>query len=177
MASGQLHLKHEAAEDLGRSLEQLFFQIERRSDSVLRIAITDCNNTRWRIPERLLPGVYAQADATTSAGSAAYRVSHDLDPFSFEVHRAATSGGTGQACNGGSNPPSSPVFKLRSFAFKDRYLEFSTPVPEASLLMGLGEQTRTSGAPCDYAAACMAGAPCEASAQAHRRLDKRSRQP
>ena len=95
-------------------------------------------------------GVRRASQGTHDAGASKADVTVDKQQVKESM------GATGQSCAplhmagscmesaaGGEAPL---LFQLNTFAFKDQYLEVSTPVPASSRLMGLGEQTRTSGA-------------------------------
>ena len=67
-----------------------------------------------------------------------------------------------KACLNGTPPSAaaagSALFELSGFAFKDQYLEIATATPRSSRLIGLAEQSRTTGAPA-AARACAHHAP------------------
>ena len=191
-ATGHIDLVADGREELGASVTNLTVSLQYMSKSVLRVSITNRNNTRWRIPSSILPGLYSQdnsTNATEALGRACCTRFH-YEPFFFTVHRAASVACVGPGVedadgfalndamhdartkpgspverpastttsesrpNSASRgaPPSvkytvwAPLFDLQRFAFKEHYLEVTTPVPEDSMLLGLGEQTRTSGA-------------------------------
>eukprot|EP00892_Ulva_mutabilis_P001883 jgi/Ulvmu1/11696/UM008_0106.1 len=67
------------------------------------------------------------------------------EPLQFPSRRLQANSSNGGASEAARGPADDALFELSSFAFKDQYLEVATQTPRTSQLLGLAEQSRTTG--------------------------------
>ena len=63
---GYLELVQEGLEHYGQSYRELSVAIAPHSPNILRMTITDIPNSRWRIPQSILPNIYPTAPSDSS---------------------------------------------------------------------------------------------------------------
>lgn len=131
----------------GPDISPLRMVVRYDSDDQVHVHITDSRQTRWEIPQELIPRPAVSYLATHTSPNRALgtdqqqrqlEVSYTVEPFGFAITR--TSSGE---CLFNSTPSDDVAFN--SMVFKDQYLEISTHLPRNNSLFGIGESTRPDG--------------------------------
>jgi len=126
--TGLLSLIGDGTSLYGADIKTLKLDVTFESESTLRLKITDSTNTRWEIPQSVIP----RSSAAAKPASTAYTFSYTESPFTFEVVRKSD-GVT--------------IFKTpQTFVFKDQYIELATVIDKNSKTFGLAESARTTQA-------------------------------
>ena len=119
-----------AVSTYGPSLQTLSLEVVALSASSVEIKIADATQTRWEIPESIIP----RPTPTGNLASAGFQFVYTSSPFSFQIVRSEDQ---------------QVVFDFQStnFLFKDQYIEFETISNNVnSTIFGLGESTRLAQA-------------------------------
>eukprot|EP00475_Leptophrys_vorax_P026380 TRINITY_DN3720_c0_g1_i2.p1 TRINITY_DN3720_c0_g1~~TRINITY_DN3720_c0_g1_i2.p1 ORF type:complete len:685 (-),score=109.37 TRINITY_DN3720_c0_g1_i2:759-2813(-) len=93
----------------------------------VRVKIYDPANSRWEIPESMLPTSQSRVDAG-ALGNPNYKFSYVQSPFGFQVTRMSD----GEVLFNTSTE--------RSLIFQDQYLEISSILPDNANIYGFGER-------------------------------------
>ena len=94
----------------------------------IHVKITDANDTRYEVPESVLPR--PTADPSVDPSSAAIQFNYTTSPFSFSIYRNST----GETLFSTASHP---------LIFEPQYLRVKTELPTNPNLYGLGEHTDT----------------------------------
>ncbi|CAL0301009.1 unnamed protein product [Lupinus luteus] len=138
----------------GNDIQSLNLTASFETKDRLRIRITDSNNTRWEIPQEMIPRGPSESSNKTNQGFNSNLIQqeqsltiensdliftlYNTTPFGFSVTRKSNSDVLFNSSSNSSNPASVLVFK-------DQYLQFSSQLPKnRSSLYGLGEHTKST---------------------------------
>ncbi|EPS98338.1 hypothetical protein FOMPIDRAFT_133460 [Fomitopsis schrenkii] len=126
--TASLVLAGEVCNAYGPDIETLNLQVTYETATRIHVKITDANDTRYEVPESVLPR--PAADPSVDPNTAAIQFNYTTSPFSFTIYRNST----GEA-----------LFTTASHAliFEPQYLRVKTDLPKNPNLYGLGEHTET----------------------------------
>jgi len=125
---GELQLTTSGLPYLGRDIKQLKLSVQFETKGRLHVKISDLADSRWTVPESLLP----RPSVSTAASDPLYTFNYERSPFSFSVVR---------------NEDGDVLFDTmqHSLFFKQQYLELSSSISGSAALYGIGERTRSEG--------------------------------
>ncbi|KAH9842419.1 alpha-glucosidase [Rhodofomes roseus] len=126
--TASLALAGEACNVYGSDIQTLSLQVTYETTTRIHVKITDADETRYEVPESVLPRPLA--DPSVDPSTAAIQFNYTASPFSFTIYRMST----GEA-----------LFSTASHAliFESQYLRVKTDLPKDPNLYGLGEHTET----------------------------------
>lgn len=141
-----IDLANPGAGTFGPALNQLALSAVFETDSRVHIRLIDPNNTRYEIPQSVLPYPALGSKHMPLAGQ---KGSYDFADALYTVNIAPE--GQAFTLTVVRNSDSVVLFDLGDLEYSDQYLQMSTLLPEAGapLLYGLGEHVMTFELPTD----------------------------
>ena len=150
--SGVLQLQHSNDASFGRDIERLKVVGSAWKGDVCRLEIFDAAGERWRTPHVLVQDEDDQVDV--AASNCGFLSSADDEVFGvkvqwkdtqlFDSHPPSLSSSSSSSSSSFS---SSSHHNFRDLVFKDKYLEWSTRMPEGYKAYGLGERVSALSLP------------------------------